>query len=44
MSCARRCCLIGYSEILLEQVFGELNAKQAEYLESILASSRTSSP
>jgi signal transduction histidine kinase len=32
--------VIGYSEILLERVFGELNDKQAQYLESILASSR----
>jgi len=32
--------VIGYSEILLERVFGALNDKQAQYLESILASSR----
>jgi signal transduction histidine kinase len=32
--------VIGYSEILLERVFGELNDKQAQYLESILSSSR----
>ena len=32
--------VIGYGEILLEQVFGELNTKQAQYLESMLASSR----
>jgi signal transduction histidine kinase len=32
--------VIGYSEMLLEQVFGQLNAKQTQYLESILASSR----
>jgi signal transduction histidine kinase len=31
--------VIGYSEILLERVFGELNAKQAEYLQNILSSS-----
>jgi signal transduction histidine kinase len=32
--------VIGYGEILLERVFGALNDKQAQYLESMLASSR----
>jgi signal transduction histidine kinase len=32
--------VIGYTEMLLERMFGELTGKQAQYLESILASSR----
>ena len=32
--------IIGFSEVLLEQMFGELNAKQDEYLQDILASGR----
>lgn len=32
--------IIGFSEVLLERMFGELNAKQAEYLEDILGSGR----
>ncbi len=32
--------VIGFSEVLLERMFGELNAKQAEYLEDILVSGR----
>jgi signal transduction histidine kinase len=32
--------VIGFSEVLLERMFGELNAKQEEYLNDILASGR----
>jgi signal transduction histidine kinase/ActR/RegA family two-component response regulator len=32
--------IIGFSEVLTERLFGELNAKQAEYLEDILGSGR----
>jgi signal transduction histidine kinase/CheY-like chemotaxis protein len=32
--------IIGFSEVLTERLFGDLNAKQAEYLEDILASGR----
>jgi signal transduction histidine kinase len=32
--------IIGFSEVLHERMFGEINAKQAEYLEDILTSSR----
>jgi signal transduction histidine kinase len=32
--------IIGFSEVLQERMFGELNAKQAEYLEDILSSGR----
>ena len=32
--------VIGFSEVLLEKMFGEVNAKQQEYLEDILASGR----
>ena len=32
--------IIGFSEVLLERMFGELNEKQAEYLQDILASGR----
>jgi signal transduction histidine kinase len=32
--------ILGFSEVLLEQIFGDLNAKQAEYLEDILTSGR----
>jgi len=32
--------VIGFSEVLLERMFGELNDKQAEYLADILASGR----
>jgi signal transduction histidine kinase/DNA-binding response OmpR family regulator len=32
--------IIGFSEVLTERLFGEVNAKQAEYLEDILASGR----
>jgi signal transduction histidine kinase len=32
--------IIGFSEVLRERMFGELNAKQAEYLEDILTSGR----
>jgi signal transduction histidine kinase len=32
--------IIGFSEVLLERMFGELNAKQAEYLTDILTSGR----
>jgi signal transduction histidine kinase/HAMP domain-containing protein len=32
--------VIGFSEVLTEQMFGEVNAKQAEYLQDILASGR----
>ena len=28
--------IIGFSEVLLEKMFGELNEKQAEYLQDIL--------
>jgi signal transduction histidine kinase len=32
--------IIGFSEVLLERMFGEVNAKQAEYLQDILGSGR----
>jgi len=32
--------IIGFSEVLLERMFGEVNAKQVEYLEDILSSGR----
>jgi signal transduction histidine kinase len=32
--------IIGFSEVLLERMFGEVNEKQAEYLEDILTSGR----
>jgi signal transduction histidine kinase len=32
--------IIGFSEVLLEKLFGELNAKQAEYIDDILSSGR----
>jgi signal transduction histidine kinase len=32
--------IIGFSEVLLERMFGEINEKQAEYLEDILSSGR----
>ena len=32
--------IIGFSEVLLERMFGEINPKQAEYLDDILASGR----
>jgi len=32
--------IIGFSEVLTERLFGELNEKQAEYLEDILSSGR----
>jgi signal transduction histidine kinase len=32
--------VIGFSEVLLERMFGELNPKQAEYLDDILSSGR----
>ena len=32
--------IIGFSEVLAERMFGELNEKQAEYLQDILASGR----
>jgi signal transduction histidine kinase/HAMP domain-containing protein len=32
--------VIGFSEVLLERMFGEVNEKQAEYLEDILSSGR----
>jgi signal transduction histidine kinase/DNA-binding response OmpR family regulator len=32
--------VIGFSEVLLERMFGELNAKQTEYLEDILSSGK----
>jgi signal transduction histidine kinase len=32
--------IIGFSEVLQERMFGELNAKQAEYIEDILSSGR----
>jgi signal transduction histidine kinase len=32
--------VIGFSEVLLERMFGELNAKQEDYLQDILASGR----
>ena len=32
--------IIGFSEVLLERLFGELNAKQEEYLQDILVSGR----
>jgi len=32
--------VIGFSEVLLERMFGELNSKQGEYLEDILGSGR----
>jgi signal transduction histidine kinase/HAMP domain-containing protein len=32
--------IIGFSEVLLERMFGELNDKQAEYLDDIVASGR----
>jgi signal transduction histidine kinase/HAMP domain-containing protein len=32
--------IIGFSEVLLERMFGELNEKQAEYLQDVLTSGR----
>ena len=32
--------ILGFSEVLAERMFGEVNAKQAEYLEDILSSGR----
>jgi signal transduction histidine kinase len=32
--------IIGFSEVLLERLFGDLNAKQAEYLQDILSSGK----
>jgi signal transduction histidine kinase len=32
--------ILGFSDVLLEQIFGELNEKQAEYLRDILTSGR----
>jgi signal transduction histidine kinase len=32
--------IIGFSEVLLERMFGDINPKQAEYLDDILASGR----
>jgi signal transduction histidine kinase len=32
--------IIGFSEVLLERMFGELNEKQAEYVEDVLSSGR----
>ena len=32
--------IIGFSEVLIDRIFGELNTKQADYLEDILASGR----
>src|SRR5205807_1065603 len=32
--------IIGFSEVLAERMFGEVNEKQAEYLQDILASGR----
>lgn len=32
--------IIGFSEVLLEKMFGDVNAKQAEYLEDVLSSGR----
>src|SRR5262249_58973495 len=32
--------IIGFSEVLLERMFGELNPKQADYLQDILDSGR----
>jgi signal transduction histidine kinase len=32
--------IIGFSEVLLERMFGELNEKQAEYLKDVLSSGR----
>ena len=32
--------VIGFSEVLLEKMFGDLNAKQAEYLDDILSSGK----
>src|SRR5207244_7464564 len=32
--------IIGFSEVLLERMFGEVNAKQTEYLRDILESGR----
>src|SRR5204863_3276866 len=32
--------VIGFSEVLIERMFGEVNAKQEEYLQDILASGR----
>ena len=32
--------ILGFSEVLAEQMFGEVNAKQAEYLQDILSSGR----
>ncbi len=34
--------IIGFSDVLLTKMFGELDAKQEEYLNDILASGRTS--
>ena len=40
-SCARRLnAVIGFSEVLLEKLFGELNDKQNEYVDDILSSGR----
>jgi signal transduction histidine kinase len=32
--------ILGFSEVLAERMFGEINAKQAEYLQDILSSGR----
>ena len=32
--------ILGFSEVLAERMFGEVNAKQAEYLQDILSSGR----
>src|SRR6185436_12528743 len=32
--------IIGFSDVLLERMFGELNSKQEEYLQDILSSGR----
>ena len=34
--------ILGFSEVLAERMFGEVNEKQAEYLQDILASGRHS--
>ena len=36
--------IIGFSEVLAEGMFGEVNEKQAEYLQDILSSAGISSP
>ena len=36
----RLCAIIGFSEVLLQHLFGELNEKQNEYVDDVLSSGR----